>query len=461
MTSDITPRIAPAPPTLDQLLRLSAQRGGDTLALVDAPDRPLWADGAPRRLTWNQVDAAVSAVAGRFFEMGLPSEALVCVQGLNVTDTLIALLGCIRAGLVAVIVPIDFSPAEIVGVAERLNAKAILAARRMGDVQPLRSLRHLVDESIADIRFIGAFGADLPGGTVSFEDCIGYPRTGAITRLSRRERPEESLAIMTIDRGPEGDFAVARNHREWHAAAAILVAELGLSRASRLLCPMAPSGLAGLAGGLVSWLSTGCQLVLHQAFDATVFAVQMTMHGVTHALLPDVVLRAGLVDGLFDSRKLEKVAGLVRTPHTAVVPADVPCSVPHFAVLGEIGIVPMRPLEDGRFGLDALVSAPEDTALPLVEAGIEESGYLALRGQQVPGIGFDVSEREVSYPLGAEGWVSTSYPASGATERGVGLLEVTGARFGKPMSAQEAPQLHEPGQSVDTSKSRQPLAGAA
>jgi hypothetical protein len=187
----------------------------------------------------------------------------------------------------------------------------------------------------------------------------------------------------------------------------------------------------------------------------------MTMHGVTHALLPDVVLRAGLVDGLFDSRKLEKVAGLARTPHTAVVPADVPCSVPHFAVLGEIGIVPMRPLEDGRFGLDALVSAPEDTALPLVEAGIEESGYLALRGQQVPGIGFDVSEREVSYPLGAEGWVSTSYPASGATERGVGLLEVTGARFGKPMSAQEAPQLHEPGQSVDTSKSSQPLAGAA
>ena len=461
MTSDITPRIAPAPPTLDQMLRLSAQRGGDMLALVDAPDRPLWADGAPRRLTWNQVDAAVSAVAGRFFEMGLPSEALVCVQGLNVTDTLIALLGCIRAGLVAVIVPIDFSPAEIVGVAERLNAKAILAARRMGDIQSLRPLRHLVDESIADIRFIGAFGADLPGGTVSFEDCIGYPRTGVITRLSRRERPEDSLAIMTIDRGLDGDFAVARTHREWHAASSVLVAELGLSRTSRLLCPMAPSGLAGLAGGLVSWLSTGCQLILHQAFDATVFAVQMTMHGVTHALLPDAVLRAGLTDGLFDSRKLEKVAGLARAPHAAVVPANAPCPAPHFAVLGEIGIVPMRALDNGGFGLEVTVASQEDAILPLVEAGIEESGYLALRGQQVPGVGFDVSEREASYPVGAEGWVSTSYPASGYAEQDAGLLQITGARYAKPMSADEAAQLHDRGQSVDPAKQSHPLAGAA
>lgn len=459
MTSEITPRIAPAPPTLDQLLRLAAQRGGDTLALVDAPDRPLWADGAPRRLTWNQVDAAVSAVAGRFFEMGLPSEALVCVQGLNVTDTLIALLGCIRAGLVAVIVPIDFSPAEIVGVAERLNAKAILAARRMGEDQPLRPLRHFVDESIADIRFIGAFGADLPGGTVSFEECIGYPRSGVITRLSRRERPEESLAIMTIDRGPDGDFAVARNHRQWQAAASVLVGELGLSRNARLLCPMAPSGLAGLAGGLVSWLMTGCQLILHQAFDATVFAVQMTMHGVTHALLPDAVLRAGLADSLFDGRRLEKVAALARAPHAALSPADPPCPTPHFAVLGEIGIVPMRATADAGFALVASANGGEDASEPLVEARIEETGYLALRGQQVPDVGFDVSDRDASYPLGAEGWVSTCYPATAGRD-GV-TFHIGDVRHGPVHQAGETVEVTHPEPNLQATGQGRPFAGAA
>lgn len=459
MTSEITPRIAPAPPTLDQLLRLNAQRGGDTLALVDAPDRPLWADGAPRRLTWNQVDAAVSAVAGRFFEMGLPSEALVCVQGLNVTDTLIALLGCMRAGLVAVIVPVDFSPEEIVGVAERLNAKAILAARRLGDAQPLRPLRHLVDESIADIRFIGAFGADLPGGTVSFEDCIGYPRTGAITRLSRRERPEESLAIMTIDRGPDGDFAVARNHREWQAAASVLVTQLGLSRSSRLLCPMAPSGLAGLAGGLVSWLTTGCQLILHQAFDATVFAVQMTMHGVTHALLPDAVLRAGLSDGLLDSRKLEKVAALVRAPHAATLSGDPPCPVPHFAVLGEIGLLPMRATGDGGFVLETFVAGAEEGAPPLVEATIEDDGYLALRGQEVAGVGFDVSDRDASYPLGMAGWVSTSYPAVAGRESGT--VFIGDARYSQAADTMDKPDVLLAEPHVEKAPQSHRLAGAA
>jgi len=53
--------------TLDQLLAANAQRAGDTLALFDAPDRPLWTDGAPRRLTWTQIDAAAS------YGMALPA----------------------------------------------------------------------------------------------------------------------------------------------------------------------------------------------------------------------------------------------------------------------------------------------------------------------------------------------------------------------------------------------------
>jgi hypothetical protein len=459
--SNNSSRIGATAPTLDLLLRQNAQRSGDTLALVDAPDRPLWADGAPRRMSWSQVDAAVSSVAGRFFEMGLPSEAVVCVQGLNVTDTLIALLGCIRAGLVAAIVPIDYSAAEIVGVAERLNAKAILSARKMGQEQPLRPLRHLVDESIADIRFIGAFGADLPGGTVSFEDCIGFPKTGAITRLSRRERPEDSLAIMTVDRGPEGAFVVARNHREWHAAASVLVDGLGLSRQSRLLSPMAPSSLAGLAGGMVAWLVSGCQLILHQAFDVTVFAVQMTMHGITHTVLPDLALQAALAEGLFDGKKLEKVAGLAREPHRSTALLHAPCPIPHFAVLGEIGIVPMIESADGGFKLASQIGTATDEQSAILETVIEESGHLALRGEQVALVGFDISDRDVSYPISPEDWVTTFYPAT-ATEGGVRIL---GARYGQPLERTFGPASAPAGDApvaADQNTARiQALAGAA
>ncbi|GLS20309.1 hypothetical protein GCM10007874_33260 [Labrys miyagiensis] len=426
MTSNSSSRIGTAPPTLDLLLRQNAQRYGDLLALIDAPDRPLWADGAPRRLSWSQVDTAVSAVAGRFFEMGLPSESVVCIQGLNVTDTLIALMGCIRAGLVAAIVPVDYVPGEIVALAERLNAKAILSARKMGQEQPLRPLRHLVDESIADIRFIGAFGADLPGGTVSFEDCIGFPKSGAITRLSRRERPEDSLAIMTVDRDPDGAFVIARNHREWHAAAAILVDGIGLSRQSRLLSPMAPSSLAGLASGMVAWLVAGCQLVLHQAFDATVFAVQMNMHAVSHVILPDLALQAGLAEGLFGGRKLERIASLAREPHRSVALPQAPCPVQHFAVLGEIGIVPMLAAGDGGFLLPNQVRAGGSEQSTILETVVEDGGHLALRGEQIPLVGFDISDRDLSYPVSLDDWVTTFYPVEPAEDG----IRITGARFG-------------------------------
>jgi hypothetical protein len=433
MTTNSTSRIGASFPTLDLMLRQNAQRQGEALALIDAPDRPLWADGAPRRMTWTQVDAAVSAVAGRFFELGLPSESVVCIQGLNLTDTLIALMGCIRAGLVTVIVPVDYTPREIVALAERLNAKAILSARKIGQEQPLRALRHLVDESIADIRFIGAFGSDLPGGTVSFEDCIGFPKSGAITRLSRRERPEDGLAIMTVDRAPDGAFAVARNHREWHAAATMLVDGIGLTRQSRLLSPMAPSNLAGLAGGLVAWLIAGCQLVLHQAFDATVFAVQMNMHGVTHAMLPDLALQAGLAEGLFGGRKLEKIASLAREPHRCVPLPHAPCPVVHFAILGEAGIAPMRMLTDGTFTLPERIGAESDDEPAILEAQVDETGQFALRGQQVPTVGFDISERDASYPVSPEDWVSAFYPALKTADG----MRITGPRYGDASSAAE------------------------
>ena len=358
--------------------------------------------------------------------MGLPSEAIVCIQGLNLTDTLIALLGCIRAGLVATIVPVDFAPDEIVGLAERLNAKAILSARKMGHDQPLRPLRHLVGGYHRRYPLHRRFRLGSAGRHRIFR---------GLHRLSKIRRHHEADAPRAARRQPchhdrrpwpRRRLRGGENHREWHAAASVLVDELGLSRQSRLLSPMAPSNLSGLAGGLVAWLVSGCQLVLHQAFDATVFAVQMTMHGVTHVLLPDVALQAGLAEGLFSGRKLEKIASLTREPYRSATPAPAPCPVVAFAVLGEVGILPMRLEADGNFTLPGRIDTGSDGQAASVESTIEPGGHLALRGEQVPLVGFDISDRDLSYPVSPEEWVSTGYPAETAS----GGVRITGIRYG-------------------------------
>ena len=49
--------------------------------------------------------------------------------------------------------------------------------------------------------------------------------------------------------------------------------------------------------------------------------VQMGMHGVTHAVLPEIALQAALADNLLAFKKLAAVAVVTREPHrTAVLP---------------------------------------------------------------------------------------------------------------------------------------------
>jgi hypothetical protein len=231
---------------------------------------------------------------------------------------------------------------------------------------------------------------------------------------------------MTVDRGPGGGLVVARNHREWCAAASIFVDALGITRQSRLLSPMAPSSLAGLASGLVAWLLAGCQLALHQAFDATVFAVQMNMHAVTHVVLPDTALQAALSEGLFAGRRLEAIASLSREPHHSVAAIDPPSPIRPFAVLGEIGLVPMVARSGGRFALPAVMAAGADE-LPFLETQVESDGSLALRGDHIALVGFDLGDGEQSYPISPEDWVSTAYPAVALQD----TVRITGARYGQ------------------------------
>ncbi len=62
--------------TIDEIFRRVAQRQPDTLALIDAPNRETFTDGAPRRLTYAQAECMIAALAGRLRRMGLSTDAV-------------------------------------------------------------------------------------------------------------------------------------------------------------------------------------------------------------------------------------------------------------------------------------------------------------------------------------------------------------------------------------------------
>src|SRR6266567_4227942 len=86
------------PASIDDLFRRAAERAPDAWALVDPPDREYFTDSAPRRLTYAQAERAIATLAGRLLELGLPAGSIVAFQIPNIVESVITLLGVVRAG---------------------------------------------------------------------------------------------------------------------------------------------------------------------------------------------------------------------------------------------------------------------------------------------------------------------------------------------------------------------------
>src|SRR5947209_11342277 len=98
--------------TLDDLFRRTAARRPDDIALADPPNRESFTDGAPRRLTYAQADRMISAIAGRLRRIGLNTDAIVGLQIANTVENVLTLLAVLRAGLIAMPLPLLWRGAE-------------------------------------------------------------------------------------------------------------------------------------------------------------------------------------------------------------------------------------------------------------------------------------------------------------------------------------------------------------
>ena len=113
-------------PTLDDLLRRAVQRAGDAPALLDPADRPNFTHGPPRRLTWAELDGAVGTMAARLLDLGLGEDAVIGIQLPNTVESLVALLGVMRAGMIAAPMPLLWRRREAAQALGRVGAQALV-----------------------------------------------------------------------------------------------------------------------------------------------------------------------------------------------------------------------------------------------------------------------------------------------------------------------------------------------
>src|SRR5215831_3294016 len=278
------PRGQPASPriggraTLDGLLRQAAVRRPDAVALIDPPNRERFTDGEPRRLSYAQADRVVSAIAGRLRRIGLSNDAIVGIQTANTVESVLSLLGVLRAGLIAMPLPLLWRRAEMIDALSRVSASALIVSGRIGEADHYTLAAEVAAEVFA-VRHVCGYGGAAPDGLTSLDDVFTAEELDPLPSLEEERAgapgPAAHLAMITWDVCAEGLLPVARSHAELIAGGLAVVLESAIRQDAVLLSTLAPSSFAGLATAMVPWLVRGGMLALHHPFDPEAFLVQI------------------------------------------------------------------------------------------------------------------------------------------------------------------------------------------
>jgi acyl-CoA synthetase (AMP-forming)/AMP-acid ligase II len=426
------------PESIDDLFRRAAERTPEAWALVDPPDRKDFTDAAPRRLTYARAERAVEAMAGRLLDLGLPPGSIVALQIPSIVESVIALLGVLRAGLIAAPMPLLWRQADAVAALGRLAPRALIAVRRVGAVDHAEIVMHVAAE-IFSVRFVCGFGSELPDGVIPLDDVFDAT-TRAPAAFRRNAVPPQDVAVVTFDVTAQGIVPVAHTHAELVAAGNAIVAEAALTPGGATLGALATSSFAGLGSLVMPWLITGGRLVLHQPFSPEAFAAQLDREHCETAVVPAAILAPMQEAGLLGrASALRAVLAVWRSPEflsaTAAWPNAAPACI-DVAAFGEAGIIARRRGSDGMPAGIPLGALGSEAA---IEVARTATGTLAIRGPMVPaGAATGIEPGDPLWlKIDAEGFVDTEYPCRLDRESDTlivsgppaGLINVGGYRF--------------------------------
>jgi hypothetical protein len=375
-----------ASPTLDGLFRRVLARQPEALALIDPLNKPRITGQPPKRLTFAEADAAISALAAHFIEAGLPANSVIAVQLPNTVEFMLTVLAAHRAGLIVALLPLLWRQAELTVALNRTGARAIVTASRIDGVSHADLAMNAAVEAFS-IRHVCGFGPDLPEGMASLDQALKAPSatTRAVTQDGRR------AAIISFDVTAEGFRAVPRTHLNLIAGGLALFLEGDVAQGAIMMSAFAPSSFAGLTSSLLVWLLSGGTLALHHPFDGEVLDQQINDDGCDTLVAP-AQLALRLAEAGLPSRLpgLRNVIALWRAPEQ--IASSPIWSLPQVTLtdvylFGEAGLFGACRGSDGAPApiLPGPHGAPRSVAGSSIagETLITPRGTLALRGPMV------------------------------------------------------------------------------
>ncbi len=306
--------------TLWQLFAQHLAARPDVEAVVDAPNRADFADGAPARWTWAQLADRVDAVALALLDAGLVRDERVVVQLPNCVEQFAVYLACARLGLIVSPVPVQYREHELAQILRLTDAAAVVTFGRIGSAErPHRAAQMFVGLQATQraLRRVFAWGAAPEEGVIALERSNGWRASPVET--GRLAAAEDAAAVTANDvfticwtSGTEAQpKGVPRSHNEWLVVAPSIIDAARLEPYVRLLNPFPFVNMAGLSTGFAAWLVLGATVVQHHPFSLPVFLAQLRSERIDYTVAPPAVLNMllqneSLLEGI-DFRRLARI----------------------------------------------------------------------------------------------------------------------------------------------------------
>jgi len=299
--------------TIDDLFRECVRRFPDRLALVDAPNRPLFAFGEPQRLTFRDVDRAVDRLAATLLGIGVGKDGVVVAQLPNIVEMVIAFLACARLGAIISPVTLSYGARDVRRIVAHLRPVAFLTLVSFKASRPARIAADICAQAGGGTVVLG-LGREPESGVRVIDGIAGLD--GDLDPLRRHlatvSITANEIVTMHWTSGTTGDpKCVPRSHNTWHATGGCCTDAGGLKPGERILAPMQMVHTAGMSGVIMPWLETQGMIALHHPFDMEVYLEQIEAHGINHTVAAPAMLNALLKHGTLDHRNVSSVRSIL------------------------------------------------------------------------------------------------------------------------------------------------------
>tara|TARA_B100000767_G_scaffold232435_1_gene224306 strand:- start:10145 stop:11824 length:1680 start_codon:yes stop_codon:yes gene_type:complete len=272
--------------TLYSLFIEACSESGNQEALVDAPNRELFTNSKPRRLSFLDVKKEVDNYASILFELGFRKDDKIILQLPNIVELAILYIAMSKLGIIISPVPVQYGKYELEKIIDDINPKGYIGIGIFNgknftqDIYPAFKKNH----TLLSI-----------GEAEGFVDLNTFPIKNNDNEMEAyvKSMDYSSNDILTIcwTSGTTGTpKGVPRSHNLWGTMARAAYHLANTQKGDILLNPFPLVNMASIGGFLFNWLICQGKLIQHHPFDLQIYLNQMAEEKVNYTIAAPAIM---------------------------------------------------------------------------------------------------------------------------------------------------------------------------